>query len=283
LIETLQGKNLEDQPSETTDSQTAHEDDAEIDSLMARIYSAQSIKHAARQRRLELLKQLDTRHRTLESLKHKYTALIAEHDDLKDHLKSVATETARVSNQLSKISTYNSINDAFHIWYVGPYATINNLRLGTLPSGPVEWTEINAALGQAVLAIAMVIEKTGISTGKYSLAPLGSFSKIVKTDEDHKTRSTHSLYSDGSFSLFPKRSFNTAMVGFLHVVSEVGASVAKRDPTMAIPNPIDAPGGKVGGLSVLLGGDDAIWTRGLKFLCIDIKWILAWAAKHGYS
>lgn len=60
---------------------------------------------------------------------------------------------------MKKLMQMNAINDAFFIWYSGPFATINNFRLGNLPAKPVEWTEINAALGQAVLAVAVVAQR----------------------------------------------------------------------------------------------------------------------------
>ena len=58
----------------------------------------------------------------------------------------------QVNTFLRKLAQCNAINDAFHIWYAGPFATINGFRLGNLTTRPIEWTEINAALGQAVLA-----------------------------------------------------------------------------------------------------------------------------------
>ena len=171
----------------------------------------------------------------------------------------------------------NVINDAFHVWYAGPFATINGFRLGNLPFRPIEWTEINAALGQAVLAVATVATRAKYEFKKYDLMPLGSFPKVFKVGD---RRTVFTLFTDGSFSLFPKRKFNYALIGFLHCVEELGSHVNKHDPTMSIPYTIDAAEGKVNNQLVTLGVDDELWTRSLKFLLAAIKWIVAWAAKH---
>jgi hypothetical protein len=39
------------------------------------------------------------------------------------------------------------------IWHDGPFGTISGFRLGRTPEVPVEWHEINAAWGQAVLLL----------------------------------------------------------------------------------------------------------------------------------
>ena len=59
----------------------------------------------------------------------------------------------RTSAHLERLRHTNVYNDAFHIWHEGPFATISGFRLGRTPSCPVEWDEINAAWGQAVLLL----------------------------------------------------------------------------------------------------------------------------------
>lgn len=44
----------------------------------------------------------------------------------------------------------------------GQFGTINNFRLGRLPSVPVEWNEINAAWGQTVLLLHALASKMGL-------------------------------------------------------------------------------------------------------------------------
>ena len=45
---------------------------------------------------------------------------------------------------LEKLEQTDVLNDIFHIWHDGHFGTINEYRLGRLPSQQVEWNEINA-------------------------------------------------------------------------------------------------------------------------------------------
>ena len=36
----------------------------------------------------------------------------------------------RLEHELSRLSSLNLLNEVFHIWYLGPFGTINGLRLG---------------------------------------------------------------------------------------------------------------------------------------------------------
>ena len=65
----------------------------------------------------------------------------------------LVTQIERTSAHLERLRHTNVYNDAFHIWHEGPFATISGFRLGRTPSFPVEWDEINAAWGQAVLLL----------------------------------------------------------------------------------------------------------------------------------
>lgn len=95
--------------------------------------------------------------------------------------------------QLDRLKKTNVFNATFHIWYLfvysaseslslsfcvllylnlflrcpyfrhsGQFGTINNFRLGRLPSVPVEWNEINAAWGQTVLLLHALANKMGL-------------------------------------------------------------------------------------------------------------------------
>lgn len=60
-----------------------------------------------------------------------------------------------------RLKRCNVLDDAFHISFDGHFGTINGFRLGTLPSLPVDWTEINAALGHASLLLASLARRLG--------------------------------------------------------------------------------------------------------------------------
>lgn len=69
------------------------------------------------------------------------------------YIMFLVTQIERTSAHLERLRHTNVYNDAFHIWHEGPFATISGFRLGRTPSFPVEWDEINAAWGQAVLLL----------------------------------------------------------------------------------------------------------------------------------
>ena len=61
----------------------------------------------------------------------------------------------------------NVLGDVFSISYDGPFATINGFRMGRLPKAPVEWNEINAALGAAALLMCTLANKVGLEFQEY--------------------------------------------------------------------------------------------------------------------
>jgi hypothetical protein len=218
-------------PPENPNASSDEELDAEFAALHARLAAAQATKRAAQARRAALVDDTYRRHLLLKALRNRANALDAECAALVESGQAVRAEHARVTAHLQKLVQCNAVNDAFHVWYAGPFATINGFRLGTLPSRPVEWTEINAALGQAVLAIATVAARARyefkvttrfacsallipcpgplihvapdlLHTKRFGLIPHGSFPKVYNVGD---RRTVFTLYTDGSaFSLFPK-------------------------------------------------------------------------------
>ncbi|CAI5717065.1 unnamed protein product [Peronospora farinosa] len=145
---------------------------------------------------------------------------------------------------LRRLQRYNVCNDVFHIWHDGLFGTINGLRLGRLPSKPVEWVEINAAMGQTVLLLATIADRAG-------------------------------LYSDGG--MFRRRGFNQAMILFLECVDDAGRRAMKEELLLKFPYKVER--GKIGGLPISLGNDEQ-WTRALKYMLTHLKWLLAWISKR---
>lgn len=256
--------------------------DMEIIELRKRLELSKQNLNQAKERRKRVSYQLHPARLLRDAITIKKNQLTYELNTVHDHLDSMKEETNRISVKLQKYMQINVINDAFYIWYTGSFGTINNFRLGNLTTKPVEWVEINAALGQVVLGIHIVAVKAGYDFKKYILHPMGSFSKIYKA-EDPQRRAPMALYIDVSFSLFPtwKRSFNSALTGFLTCVQELGDFIKGQDPTLALPYAINAAELRVFDQScALVSGDEESWTRSLKFLLTDVKWIIAWCTKH---
>ncbi|CAN0524070.1 unnamed protein product [Ectocarpus sp. 12 AP-2014] len=170
-----------------------------------------------------------------------------------------------------------ALNDCFHIWHQGPFGTINGFRVGRLNTHVVDWQEVNAGVGQAAIVLVTVAMAMGVEFTKYLIAPCGSFTKIARSEDG---RVLYSLHTDESFSLFPRRNFNFALKAFLHCLGEVGDHVQEHDPTLRLPYHIKEKEGTVGGLPVALGSSYEDWTRALKYMLTNLKWIAAWAAKY---
>lgn len=113
--------------------------------------------------------------------------------------KILAEESVRkrihLEHELSRLNSLNLLNEIFHIWYLGPFGTINGLRLGrTLElqvhffdySTKIPWTEINAACGQCVLLLDTLLTTHKIILSKYRLVPMGSSSRIVELDPERR-------------------------------------------------------------------------------------------------
>jgi len=215
--------------------------------------------------------------------------------------RAVLEDVARAEARLQALVQLNAANDCFYIWHAGPFATINGCRLGRLPAYmTVEWADINAGLGQVVLLLDTLVRRAGFRFRNHQLVPLGSFSKIIKlppggarggeeaglVPSSPRTSGGNALnlyYDEANLVFFPRRNLNAALVAFLQCVEEFGTFVERQDPTLRLPHRIQE-GGKVGGLSIsLVQGEEEAWTRALKYLLTDLKWLLAWSAKHVVS
>jgi beclin 1 len=188
----------------------------------------------------------------------------------RDERQSVDVFSVHASDMLRRLQRYNVCNDVFHIWHDGNFGTINGLRLGRLPSKPVEWIEINAALGQAVLLLATIAERSNLEFTRNKLIPRGSYSRVV-----NMYGKEYYLFSDGG--MFRRRGFNQAMILFLECVDDAGKRAMREEPTLKFPYKISR--GKIGDMSISLGNDEE-WTKALKYMLTHLKWLLAWVAKR---
>lgn len=106
------------------------------------------------------------------------------------------------------------------------------------------------------------------------------------------TTAVSNLYYEDGFAFFRRQGFNRALQAFLRCVAEFGDFAERRDPTLRLPYRIqDGAGGAgaragagaptVGGLPIVFApGSEETWTQALKYLMTDVKWLVAWSAKH---
>jgi beclin 1 len=81
----------------------------------------------------------------------------------KDSLASITSALIQTQTELTHLARTNVYNDAFCIGHDGPFGTVNGLRLGRVSGVNVEWAEINAAWGQAVLLLYTIARKVGFT------------------------------------------------------------------------------------------------------------------------
>ncbi|KAG6055865.1 Vacuolar protein-sorting-associated protein 30 [Claviceps sp. LM77 group G4] len=207
------------------------------------------------------------------------------------------------SQLLEKLQRSNVYNDTFCISHDGSFATINGLRLGRLSNKPVDWPEINAAWGHALLLLVTVADKLDYKFSGYDPQPMGSTSKIIRYDLPGPSSSrlgsraaqplpppkkhVLELYSSGDMPLgltFMHRKFDNAMVAFLELVRQLGAHVQRRTErsvnVLSLPYKIE--GDKIGEVSIKLGiAQDDGWTKACKLTLTCCKFLLAYASNAG--
>ncbi|KAM5272643.1 beclin-1 isoform 1-T1 [Ctenodactylus gundi] len=208
--------------------------------------------------------------------------------ELDDELKSVENQMRYAQMQLDKLKKTNVFNATFHIWHSGQFGTINNFRLGRLPSVPVEWNEINAAWGQTVLLLHALANKMGLRFQRYRLVPYGNHSYLESLTDKSKELP---LYCSGGLRFFWDNKFDHAMVAFLDCVQQFKEEVEKGETRFCLPYRMDVEKGKIedtGGS----GGSYSIktqfnseeqWTKALKFMLTNLKWGLAWVSSQFYN
>jgi beclin 1 len=137
----------------------------------------------------ELLNELETLKAERLSLRSEHERLVSEISNLDeaelrlfeeyhkfsidlDHLSgehlSLQNSLLASTDRLERLKRVNVFDDTFHISTDGHFGTINGFRLGTLPgSQPVEWNEINAALGHSCLLLATLAKRCSFKFSKF--------------------------------------------------------------------------------------------------------------------
>lgn len=203
--------------------------------------------------------------------------------EYQDEQQSVDNQIRYAQAQLDKLKKTNVFNSTFHIWHKGHFGTINNFRLGRLPSVPVEWSEINAAWGQTVLLLHSLARKMNLTFERYRLVPYGNHSYLESLTDKSKDLP---LYGTGGFRFFWDTKFDQAMVGFLDCLQQFKEAVEKVDKRFCLPyrmekGKIHDSSGNGGAFSIKIQfNSEEQWTKALKFVLTNLKWGLAWVSSQ---
>lgn len=220
----------------------------------------------------------------------------------RENLTNFAKRTSTVSPLLSPCLSEHSpgtrrpalTDDAFCIGQDGGLATINGLRLGRLPNVPVEWSEINAAWGHALLLLLTIARKWDYTfercvlpcmsrlsftsqAYRWRLIPKASLSKLERLQDGAQ----YDLYSSGDWFGFHRR-FNAGQIAFLDCLNQLMSLAKSRESIGRDDEPIrfhhDVDKDKIGGDSIKIGlgyGTDETWTRALRHVLLSLKILLS--------
>ncbi|PHH60275.1 hypothetical protein CDD81_1903 [Ophiocordyceps australis] len=250
-------------------------------------------------------KQLDQEEQVFWRERNDFASAMADFQAERD---SVNAKYKHDADLLEKLQRSNVYNDTFCISHDGSFATINGLRLGRLASKPVDWPEINAAWGHALLLLVTVAHKLNYTFTGYDPQPMGSTSTIIRYDASSTNNSPAAsrftsraslhqqqqqppqkkqvleLYSSGDMPLgltFMHRRFDLAMVAFLELVRQLGLHVQRQTEQSGTPLtlPYRIEGERIGDVSIKLGiAQDDGWTKACKLTLTCCKFLLAHAS-----
>ena len=200
-----------------------------------------------------------------------------------DEQRSVDYQLQYMTEQLDRLKKTNVLNSAFHIWHNGHFGTINGLRLGRLQTVPVEWSEINAALGQAALLLVTLARHAGATFVRYSVVPYGNQS-FVHVLEGKKKKQHLPLYSSAGLRIFADSKFDLGLVAYLDCLNQLKQHIELNSGSrFALPYSIskDRIGNGKEFYSVktqfnTLEG----WTKALKFVLTNLRWALTWISAN---
>ncbi|KAL1391542.1 hypothetical protein pipiens_012308 [Culex pipiens pipiens] len=231
------------------------------------------------------VKEQETEKQRLSNEEEKYWREYTKHRrdviTTEDEFRSLECQMSYAQVQLDKLKKTNVFNVTFHIWHSGHFGTINNFRLGRLPSAPVDWTEINAAWGQTCLLLSALARKMNLTFKTYRLVPYGNHSHIEVLADGKELP----LYGSGGFRFFWDTKFDAAMVAFLDCLQQFKEEVVKKDPDFCLPYRMekgkieDSATGNSYSIKIQFNSEEQ-WTKALKFLLTNLKWGLTWVSSQ---
>lgn len=183
---------------------------------------------------------------------------------------------------MQRLGRASVLNEVFHIWYDGHFGCINGLRLGRLPSVPVDWTEINGCWGLAVSLLCALSNVLGLQFTEWQPIPGGVSSRMLLKNDGVAYELNGS--SDVTLGrLFWYRKFDLAITGFLACVEQLVIHVTRQDPSFLFPYTINKD--RIGPPQAMLSvryqfSEEASWTRALKFLLTTLKFVVAFVNKR---
>jgi len=204
-----------------------------------------------------------------------YGQICSQREALHMEMQSLTCRLDYAFDRLERARRTYILNDTFHVWYASHFGTINGYRLGRLTSQPVEYSEVNAAWGMTAMLVDLMAKVLDYEFVEVRILPMGSQTKVGIT----KDNTEYELYSDrdGPFRFLWAHRYDRAMSGILDCVRQLVTFVSTMDPDFKAPYEIVDE--RIGLQSVKLqfNAEDK-WTKALKFMLTNIKFLIAWMA-----
>ncbi|PAV86467.1 hypothetical protein WR25_15034 [Diploscapter pachys] len=197
-----------------------------------------------------------------------------------EEMKSIEAQIRYADAQHSRLAALNALDLCFHIWVdmdTPAIAEINGFRLGRLPDRLVDWTEINAAWGQCVLLLEVLMERMGFKQDTYILVAMGSHSSI-KVKKHTGEITICPLHGSGSWNPFGNNNVDSGIVAFLQCLeilqTALRAADPKFEPAYAIRKDRLVQNGMEFSVKMMLNGEER-WTKAMKLLLSNLKLAVA--------
>jgi beclin 1 len=203
--------------------------------------------------------------------------------EAEDEQKSIDNQIKHARAQYDKLSKTNAFNAAFHIWHQEHFGTINGFRLGRLPSINVEWSEINAGLGQAALLLNSLAKRIDLQFTKFRIVPLGSHSYIEDFNERKNGKYVQLPLYTGRRHFSLDTQFDKAMIAFLDCVNQFKLAIESKNQRFCLPykmnekakGTITDSNGYQFSVRLQVSSQEQ-WTKALKYMLTNLKWGLTW-------
>ncbi|CAL8109231.1 unnamed protein product [Calicophoron daubneyi] len=270
-------------PSDSVDGQRKKRP-ANLSDLQATVNSMQATLNNLLEEGEELDQQLATdtaelerRTRQLDRAQTQYNEKKQNLLEAEEELLSLEARVRHAESHLQRLLRTNVLNIAFAIWYDGHIGVINGLHLGRLSNRPIGWDEINAAWGQCAMLLQCIARKLKHTFTEYRIIPMGSQSKLTGLSDQ---RQYPLYYSTSGMRLFSPGKFDYAMMKFLSCMKEV-QEVVEEFSHSQLPYRLKEDGkihdpqdGRTYSIK-WSGNSEENWTKALKMMLINLKWIIA--------
>ncbi len=201
--------------------------------------------------------------------------------DFGEALYSALGENERLVLAINELAATDPLSDLFPISVSGHVGSIAGLRLGTVPTVPVEWAEINQALGQLALLVESLRRSTSTPLpGGTKIIVKGAQSGIVRGG-DEAPLPLWRADSGLAAALFRSGGFADGLVALLRCLDALCRRATDADSSLgALSYPIDCNAGTIGGVTVRYGGpqSDVEWSRAMKYVLVNCQVVLTWAS-----